>query len=327
MQLYINDFKLYLGVMSKNIVDAVISYVKEGGYPVGFIASRRQVDKYGGYCNGWSTKSFVEYVKGFRIPIPTCRDHGGSGQGINDDDGVDSLLYDAGYMDIIHVDPWKKLNMAEAISYTVDSIKQCLSINPNCLFEIGTEESIFHMDSDDVDFLITSVKKQLQKLFENVVYVVIQSGTSLESGINTGRYDEYRLKEMIDVCKKHYVFSKEHNGDYLHPMLIHEKFKLGLHAINIAPELANIETNILLNMLSKDKINKWFDLCMANGQWKKWFPNDFNPFDNRHKIVSICGHYVFNDSQFKDIINLNHIAVDVKNAISKFIQERIYYGY
>ena len=48
--------KLYIGPMSKNIVDAAMEIPD-----VGFCASRRQVEYDGGYVNGWTTRSFVKY--------------------------------------------------------------------------------------------------------------------------------------------------------------------------------------------------------------------------------------------------------------------------
>ena len=46
--------KLFIGPMSKEIVDAVIDYP----VPLGLIPSRRQVDYENGYVNGWVTETF-----------------------------------------------------------------------------------------------------------------------------------------------------------------------------------------------------------------------------------------------------------------------------
>ena len=51
---------------------------------------------------------------------------------------------------------------------------------------------------------------------------------------------------MIKVCQKYNLMSKEHNGDYIPPSVIKEKFSLGLNAINIAPEFGEIETQVIL---------------------------------------------------------------------------------
>ena len=74
--------------------------------------------------------------------------------------------------------------------------------------------------------------------FNKIKYAVVQSGVGIDLGkrINTGKYDESRLSEFIDVCKHWKVLSKEHNGDYLTNQEIKDKFNVGLDALNIAPE-------------------------------------------------------------------------------------------
>ena len=83
--------------MSKNIVDVIINSNKN----IGFIPSRRQVEFDGGYVNGWTTKSFSEYVK-TRSDLMVVRDHGSINQGQCKDDGYESLKYDSKYFDIIN---------------------------------------------------------------------------------------------------------------------------------------------------------------------------------------------------------------------------------
>ena len=55
--------KLFIGPMSKNIVDAIIDYSNKNNIQLGLIPSRRQVEIDGGYVNNWTTKDFCEYVK------------------------------------------------------------------------------------------------------------------------------------------------------------------------------------------------------------------------------------------------------------------------
>ena len=132
----VENTTLYLGPMSKNIVDAIIDYNTNVTNSVGIIASRRQVDFHKGYVNNWSTKSFVKYVKDINPNIIVCRDHGGGGQGSMVDDGTFSLKIDAEYMDVIHIDPFKSSPLEVGVFYTIEMMTQCLDINPNCLFEI-----------------------------------------------------------------------------------------------------------------------------------------------------------------------------------------------
>ena len=95
--------KIFLGPMSKNIVDTVIEYSNSFKLPFTFIPSRRQVEYDGGYVNNWTTKEFVNYVKTKGKYISVERDHGGPGQGTNMDDGVDSFKEDNRHLKDQHI--------------------------------------------------------------------------------------------------------------------------------------------------------------------------------------------------------------------------------
>ena len=71
-----------MGPMSKNIVDAII----EMQMPIILIPSRRQIEITGGYVNNWKTVDFCTYIRSRSNLILIERDHGGPGQGNDDDD-------------------------------------------------------------------------------------------------------------------------------------------------------------------------------------------------------------------------------------------------
>jgi hypothetical protein len=318
----IKNTRLYLGPMTKNIVDAIIDYNTNVKNCVGIIASRRQIDYYGGYVNNWTTQNFVKYVQSKNVNIIVCRDHGGPHQGSFDDDGGASFLVDSVYMNIIHIDPFKAFNYGASINYTVKTIEKCSKINDNCLFEIGTEESIQYIDADILYSFINDIKKRMPKLFSKIVYAVIQSGTSLRAGENIGNYDKTRLTSMIKICHHFGLLSKEHNGDYLTSNEIKSKFDLGLSAINIAPEIAHIESEYILQNISGESILKWYELCINDGQWKKWFPPDFNPDYSKYTVLKLCGHYVFTNPDFINIFDLRLASEYVTEQLHNFINER-----
>lgn len=317
--------EIYIGPMSKNVVNGVVDFVKDTNIPIGLIASRRQIDCDGGYVNKWTTATFAKYVKERDDRILICRDHGGIGQGSKQDDGIVSLMEDAKYMDIIHIDPWKKLNYDASVDYTIRMMEKCLSINSKCFFEIGTEESIYTLTPYALDGFLNTIDGKRPALLSKIKYAVIQAGTSLKNGINTGNYDEQRMKLMCDMCLKYGVMSKEHNGDYQTPDMIKYKLSSGLSAINIAPEIAHIETKILLNELSPSSISEWFDLCINDGNWKKWFSDDFDPMSDKHKVLLLCGHYVL--TRLYDTILYHDISYTVaektRRKVKEFILERI----
>jgi hypothetical protein len=310
--------KLYIGPMSKNIVDAAI----ELNMNLGFCASRRQIEYNGGYVNNWTTASFVKYVKKRSSDILIIRDHGGPGQGAKEDNGFDSFKHDIKLVDIIHIDPWKKFHSLEnGIDKTAEYIEFCNKLNTNCMYEVSTEEAIRKITHDELYIFLKKLKNKLGKvLFNKILYAVIQSGTSLKEDRNTGTYDEIRLKKMIEVCKEFNVLSKEHNGDYLSSTIIKEKFDLGLDAINIAPEFGIIETLCILNRLSNnDKtFNKIYQMCYESGKWKKWVSDDFDPDSNKKQTVKICCHYIFSDERFKRILSSK-----IFDGINEEIKSRI----
>ena len=145
--------KLYLGAMSKNIIDAAIEYSADTGEAVGLIPSRRQVDFNSGYANNWKTKEFVSYIRKRSKLIVIQRDHGGPNQGDNEDDGMESFFYDSSSgFDLIHIDPWKKYpSLEKASEITANCIKFCHLVNPACEYEIGTEQAIRKYESEELD--------------------------------------------------------------------------------------------------------------------------------------------------------------------------------
>ena len=316
--------KFFIGPMSKNVVDSIIQFSEEESTAIGLIPSRRQVEYSGGYVNNWTTAEFIEYVKSKSSNIVVERDHSGALQGHEEDDGLESLRADAQYgFDLIHIDPFKKyFHLEDALAETMDNIKFCNSINPDCLYEVGTEEAIRKYSPLQLDLFLNYLQHDLGELFEKVKFAVIQSGTKLESGKNIANLDEERCRRMVDVCKKHGLLSKEHNGDYITELDIKTRFDIGLDAINIAPEFGGIETACVLNELNKseseDLFNIFYKLCYDSNRWQKWFPKDFVPENNKEQLIRVCGHYVFATDEFSEIKKeLSEIDHKICNQINK----------
>jgi hypothetical protein len=306
--------KLYIGPMSKNIVDAALKFNDDNEAKVGFIPSRRQIENTGGYVNNWTTSEFSKYVNSKAL---IQRDHGGPLQGLHEDDGLQSFETDANNCDIVHIDPWKKYpTLDKGLSYTVSTIKHLHSINSDLLYEVGTEEAIRRFSSVELGKLITGLQEQLTTSeYEKIKYAVVQSGVGLDLGNkkNTGTFSQSRMSDMITVCNKYGLSSKEHNGDYLTPEQIKTRYDLGLSAINIAPEFGQIETQCYIDKMSENDMEVFYRLCYNSGKWKKWVSPEFKPSNNKTKLVSICGHYVFAEEAFNDI----------KPDIDSIVQEKI----
>ena len=310
--------KYYIGPMSKNVVDAINEFCSETNNKIGLIPSRRQVEWDGGYVNNWSTETFSKYTSKLILK----RDHSGPGQGYTDDDGFKSLKYDCKYLNMIHIDPWKKYPKYEdGFAWTVDMIKFCYLQNPNIEFEVGTEESIRKFDTIDINNLLKDLKLNLtSKEFNQIKYVVIQSGTSLKGNINTGAYDKNRLISMVEIVKKYGLLSKEHNGDYIPVNLIKEKMELGLDSINIAPEFGLIETLSYIN--NGIDLDKFWKICYNSKRWEKWVDQNFDPITQKLDLIKICGHYVLSHPDFLKIkINIdNKIKSNIKNKLNELFK-------
>lgn len=317
------------GPMSKNVVDAIIDFsLKHTKKTIIFIPTRRQIDYNSGYVNEWTTSSFNHYIKSKNKNILIERDHGGPEQGYYMDNGEESFINDCEYTDIIHIDPWKTAtSMEDGISKTIHLLQLCHKKNPNILFEIGTEESIYPMTVNDVELLILCIKESVSnEIIKNIKFLVIQCGTKLINCVNTGEYDEEKLQNMLDICKKYDVIAKEHNGDWVSMEIIQSKLSKGLTTINIAPELAEIETNILLKKIKEtynDQLfERLFQLCYESKRWEKWVSSHFNPFENKEKIIQISAHYIYSTNEFIKIKQtFENIDIEMKNAIQMKLYE------
>ena len=318
--------KYFIGPMSKNIVDTIIEFCNETNNTIGLIPSRRQIENTGGYVNSWTTKEFSEYIRSKTNKILLIRDHSGPEQGQISDDGYESLNEDCKYLDVIHIDPWKKYSIfSEGLEETIKMIEYCYNQNSNIQYEIGTEEAIRQFESYELSDLVYQLKSRLNpKIFNQIKYLVIQSGTSLKGTNQTGNYDSTRLKEMIEVCKQNNLISKEHNGDYIPVPIIKEKFNLGLDSINIAPEFGLIETQTYLDFIKDDIIfNKYWKICYDSKKWIKWVNSDFDPHLNKKELIKICGHYVLSNPIFLDKIKNKFPNIDqqIKNNIKNKLNE------
>ena len=301
--------KLFIGPMSKNIVDVVTEVCRENRVSIGLLPSRRQIEFDGGYVNDWRTHEFINYVREKNKNVLLQRDHAGPGQGKESDDGTESLILDASLgFDYLHIDPWKvHAELEDGIAETIKLIKLCNDVNPDCFYEIGTEEAIRPYTPEELETIIQSVKKGVgEALFNKVVYAVIQGGTRIEGTRNIGKFNTSKCKQMIEICRSYGLHSKEHNGDYLTPDGIRKRFKLGLSALNIAPEFGVIETQCILeeilNHFDEESLNEFYKLCYESEKWVKWLPPSINCCTNemkKHVIIRTSGHYVFASEDFK----------------------------
>ena len=308
--------RLFIGPMSKEIVDAVIDYPS----PLGLIPSRRQVDHESGYVNGWVTETFCNYVRSKTDKVLLVRDHGGPNQGYKVDNGIESFLIDCQNFDMIHIDPFKRFKaIKDAVNETLKFMRMGLQVNPNIKFEIATEEAIKPLPPEKLSsFLKRIYSSTTQEEQDSIKYCVIQSGTALRENKNIGSYKKDCLEKSIEIVKEYGLINKEHNGDYLETSLIKQKFDVGLQTINIAPEFGQLQTKIYWENMNQKQRTNFYKICLDSGRWKKWVDEDFDPEVDVEALVNICGHYVFSHPKFNKPEGLEE---EIKTTIHKRIEE------
>jgi hypothetical protein len=303
--------------MSKNIVDAVCEIDSND---FGFAVTRRQVDYNGGYVNGWNTKSFYDYVKGKNSKIVIERDHGGPLQGTLVDDGHTSYLEDLKYFDIIHLDPWKCFqDFSEGLNFTISNIRELYKLNPTVKFEILTERAIKQFEPKDYFTILTRLRTKLSaEEFKSIEYVVVQSGVGIDlvSRKNTDQFLHQSLLESIEICRTFGKKVKEHNGDYLSSAAKEWRFRKGIDAINIGPELAQLETEVYLKYMTEEEKDSFYEVCLASKRWERWITPEFD-INNKEMLIQVCGHYNYDKLPLKRGIN---------NVVKEIIKSKLY-GY
>lgn len=301
--------KLFIGPMSKNVVDAALEFVHDrpDSGLAGFIPSRRQIetaDLGGGYVYGWSTEEFMEYLQKFRTGLIVKRDHAGPDQGAMKDNGLISLQADIRVgIRFLHIDPWKRYPRVEdagrATSYYLDT---CYNLDPECEFEVGTEEGIRKYDATELYEFLNIVRNTCQTpAFGCVRYAVVQSGTNVVGMRNVGHLDSQRSRAMTTVCHDMGLLAKEHNSDYLTKAEFQARVECGVDAFNIAPELGVLETSVMFDLLWRAKLTKEFDAlvkrCVISGKWERWTdPTDFH-MQEVIELARVCGHYNFDSEE------------------------------
>jgi hypothetical protein len=324
---------LGVGPMSINCVDAAIELATEYTIPLMLIASRRQIDSEqfnGGYVNNWTTSEFANYVKtkDKNANIILCRDHGGPWQ--NNEEKKQNMKLDlamksakesykadidAGFK-ILHIDTsidiHKVPSQNEVLERLFELYEYCWSYaldkGKEIIFEIGTEEQSGSTNTpDELDFTLYSMEKFCKRnKLPLPTFVVIQTGTRVMETRNVGSFDsplrvsneipsEIQVPKMIEICKKHNIFMKEHNTDYLSDIALSWHPRLGIHAANVAPEFGVAETRAFLKIMEDNNLtsqaDKFLELAYNSNKWDKWMLPNTTASDRDRSIIS--GHYIF----------------------------------
>lgn len=334
--------QLGVGPMSKNCVDAVIEVANSSKCALMLIASRRQIEAAefgGGYVNGWSTEEWARYVRerdrgGY---VVLCRDHGGpwqnqfeTEQGLSLEDAMETACRSftadiRSGLDIIHLDPSIDPSGAppgqeEILERLFDLYTHCAHVAADCESEIGIEIGTEEQSGGGQDLeLLTEVLERTQSFcarndYTPPLFVVAQTGTLVKETRNVGTLDdpfrqedstpaEIRVPQVLDICRRHTVHLKEHNADYLSSEALGWHPRLGIDAVNIAPEFGVGETRCILAICREmgldAEADAFLELAYQSGKWKKWMLSGTTATDEDRAIIA--GHYVFAKPEFGDI--------------------------
>ena len=341
---------LGVGPMSKNCIDASIEISNEHDVPLMLIASRRQIDSTqsgGGYVNNWTTEKFSEYVKTHdkNKNIILCRDHGGPWQ--NDyekNDKLDlseamesakkSFLTDIkSDFQIIHIDPtidiYSKISTEQIFERVFDLYEYCNTVskklNKKIAFEISLGKEDGGFDSyEEIENIISKMESYCSKMnFPLPYFLVVRTGNHVMEQQNVGSFESIfldkkqttyktNLLKIIELCNKHQIMVKEHNTDYLSDKALQIHPEIGIHAANVAPEFAVVETRAFLSLLKKNQLEaeleKFIEISYSSKKWEKWMLDNSRLGKQEKAIIS--GHYIFGKNEFIELKN------DIENKIS-----------
>lgn len=277
-----------IGPMSSNLLKASFELARDEDFPLMFIASRNQVDKYelgGGYVNGWNQQTFAADIK--QVAADTdftglyylCRDHGGPWQRDEERNAhlsvekamhlaKESYLADieAGF-DLLMIDPTKDpfqmgkvVDLDKIIEWTVELLEFCETERkkrnlPEIGYEVGTEETNGGLTT--TQRYETFIKKLQAELSSRDLpmpsFIVGQTGTLTRLTEQVGHWNYANAIDLAKMAKKYGVGLKEHNADYMNDetLLLHNPAHIT--ASNVAPQYGTEETRAYLKLIKVER--------------------------------------------------------------------------
>jgi len=340
---------LCIGPMSKQVVDTVIDFSHARNVPVCLIASRSQVETAalgGGYANNWSTEDFAAYVRDRLKEKPAnvliCRDHGGPWLGADEKTLAEkhammaakaSFEADiASGFNMIHIDTSVNpggFDMQASLRRSFELLQFCeekaKQYGTSVRYEIGTEDADGGIVEPELfeEYLSKIVAFCDEHGISKPVFIVGKTGTWVRETHQAGIFDPKNTMHLLSIVKKYGVGIKEHNADYDSAENHRMRAKVGVTALNVAPEFGVIQTTTVLNFCKRkgrmDLHEKFIDLAYNSKKWKKWLKQP--DVTTREQKAIIAGHYVFGTPEFKSIIE--ELGPEVEEDIRQAIWDRL----
>jgi len=216
----------------------------------------------------------------------------------------------------------------ELIEY-IEKQRKVLGISP-VNYEVRGERKSWNASSAQIiDNFLTNIKTALERkgLDGDVIdFVTINPVPLRERGSAQAIMDEPIIQKLTDIVKKHGFQVKFHNGDFMSQEDRQKLPELGVHAVNIAPELAMVQTLTLLALADEESRlfqgsagqngerkpsnfrNILTEAVLKLERWKKWIPLvkgwtesevRADP-DKLKKVIEFNGHYAYNEPEVEE---------------------------
>lgn len=321
---------LAIGPMSSESIEAVFRYSHFYHKQLMLIASKNQIDWGGGYVNNWTTKEYMNCIGQIKKSYPQadvliCRDHCGPGFNGNRDlrDVYKTIENDIQHgFDLIHMDFCHfKGTYKEQLREAKKAIQYMLSLKPDVLLEVGTDEnvgtnySLSNMEEieKEIDFF---------KDFCKPDFYVIQTGSLVRETGQAGSFNKDFAKKASGLLKAKGLKMKEHNDDYLTKNEIVSRRGI-IDAMNIAPQLGVIQTHFVLNkcLIYGIDFTEFIETAYREHKWKKWLNK--NEPENKFLCSVIAGHYHFTSDAYKKIISQLEEREDIHENIINTLMDLI----
>jgi len=126
----------------------------------------------------------------------------------------------------------------------------------------------------------------------------------------------------IETAKKIHSYGllfKEHNADYILQDEIVLRKITGVDAINIAPQLGSIQSNVMYQVLKngESKFDQFYNLVVSSDYWHRWVTN--NDVDDLTKFL-VSAHYFYSHELGIDLIK--HLKVS--SEFDKLLKESLF---
>lgn len=296
--------RLGFGPMSREIIDILCQWTTASERQLMIIASRNQVDAGSGYV--MNTAQMRDQIRSQpNDHVILCRDHCGpyfldTEKSLDLSQAVEATKktiagdIEAGF-DLIHIDTSR---VDDTYGIAEELIEFCLKLNPGILFEFGTEENV------GVAAGAVKYKQDVAfaKNFPNMQFVVAQTGSLCFEDTQAGGFDSEVVADLVACANDSGVKLKEHNADYLTAEQIQLRKSVGVHALNIAPQLGVVQTKLLKRLAQANGItsewNTFSQKVLDSGRWRKWTHSNTDD----QKVV-VAGHYCFASDEYQQLVD------------------------